>query len=67
MEVIADTTIAQFDIWDLDILAVWDVNNDDLAYEILEGNPDIGEVLQVNLGQTYKAGAEVVITVNYNT
>lgn len=49
MEVVADTTIAQFDIWNLNILAVWNSENMDLAYEILEGNPAIGEVLQVTL------------------
>ena len=67
MEVVADTTIAQFDIWNLNILAVWNSENMDLAYEILEGNPAIGEVLQVTLDKQYSAGDMVEVTIYYNT
>lgn len=50
MAVLETTSLVQFDIWDLDIHQVVDINTyQTLDFTILQPNPLIGSVLQVKL------------------
>jgi len=68
MEVRATTNVAQFDIWDLDIVSAYNAT-DNTAFEftIAQPNPLIGSVLQVQLGRNVEEGEEVMIGINYVT
>lgn len=60
MEVRATTNVAQFDIWDLDIVSAYNAtDNTALEFTIAQPNPLIGSVLQVQLGRNVEVGEEV--------
>lgn len=68
MGVVAPTSVAQFDIWDLTINSCFNAtDNSDLNFTIVQPNPLIGSVLQVNLGREVQKGETVVIGINYVT
>ena len=61
-----NTTLAQFDIWNLSIFSVYS-NGTRLTYRILRPNPLIGSVLQVDLPRAMNAGEEIDIVITYIT
>lgn len=68
MSVIQETSTVQFDIWDLDIHSVWNASDSSaLNFTILQPNPLIGSVLQVNLPREVRVGEWVHIGIDYTT
>lgn len=71
MLVVAETTVAQFDIWDLTVNKVFvGASEADLTranFTILQPNPAIGSVLQVTLPSDYSVGETVYVVINYVT
>ena len=66
MEVVSDTDIVQFDIWDLTIdYCLFEGSY--VTFTILQPNPLIGSVLQVQLPRTLSTGETVMIGVKYTT
>ena len=68
MEVLQATNVAQFDIWDLNIVSAFNAT-DNTAWEftISQPNPLIGSVLQVQLPREVQAGETVSVGINYST
>lgn len=57
MEVLKETTVAQFDIWDLTIVECFNAtDNSPMPFTVAQPNPLIGSVLQVWLPITVQAG-----------
>ena len=71
MVVVAATSVAQFDIWDLTVNQVSvGTSMDDLSsasFTILQPNPAIGSVLQVTIPSGYSVGETVFVVINYVT
>ena len=68
MDVVAETDIAQFDVWNLSIESVADGNSSAaLNFTVSSPNPKIGSVLQVKLGRTVQPGEQVILVIAYST
>ena len=68
MNVIADTKVAQFDIWDLTINGAFNATDgSSFDYYIVQPNPEIGSVLVINFTRTVSTGESVDVGISYTT
>ena len=68
MNVVAPTSVVQFDIWDLTIAGCFNATDyAALTCTISQPNPAIGSVLQVELPREVQTGETAMIGINYTT
>ena len=68
MNVLQETNIAQFDIWNLDITNVYNAtDSSEMTFSIEQPNPLIGSVLKIDLPRNVQPGETVDIGIEYST
>mmetsp|Transcript_48384 Transcript_48384/g.35593 ORF Transcript_48384/g.35593 Transcript_48384/m.35593 type:complete len:165 (-) Transcript_48384:291-785(-) len=67
MDVLEETDTIFFDVTGLEIASVKDGEGTDLEWVILEGNPNIGNALKIDLGSTQTVGTSLTILIDYAT
>mmetsp|Transcript_28965 Transcript_28965/g.27904 ORF Transcript_28965/g.27904 Transcript_28965/m.27904 type:complete len:346 (-) Transcript_28965:791-1828(-) len=67
MSTITDTTQVILDTVALVINSVKDDNDNDFDFSIEEGNPNLGDALVIELGETIASGTALTIVIDYET
>lgn len=68
MNVVANTNVVQFDVWDLTVSNVFNTtSNEAWSFSVEQPNPAIGSVLVVTLPRTVEVGESVDVSIEYST